>query len=64
MSCLLLILVAIAVGLTGLGAFFWSMRHNQYVDLDGAVARILTPPDQPLSTHTPLRKSHEQPDAG
>ncbi|MDO9638876.1 MAG: cbb3-type cytochrome oxidase assembly protein CcoS [Pseudotabrizicola sp.] len=64
MSYLFLIPVSIALGLTGLGAFFWSMRHNQYEDLDGAGARILTTPDQPLPPLELLRNSHAQPDAG
>lgn len=64
MSYLFLIPVSIALGLTGLGAFFWSMRHNQYEDLDGAAARILTSPDQPLPPLELLRNSNAQPDAG
>lgn len=64
MSYLFLIPVSIALGLTGLGAFFWSMRHNQYEDLNGAAARILTTPDQPLPPLELLRKNHAQPDAG
>lgn len=64
MSYLFLIPVSIALGLTGVGAFFWSMRHNQYEDLDGAAARILTTPDQPLPTPKLVRNSHAQPDAG
>lgn len=49
MSYLFLIPVSIGLGLTGLGAFFWALRNNQYVDLDGAAARVLITPDQPLS---------------
>lgn len=64
MSYLFLIPVSIALGLTGLGAFFWSMRHNQYDDLDGAAARILTTPDQPLAPPEPMSNSVEQRDAG
>ena len=64
MSYLFLIPVSIALGLAGLGAFFWTMRHKQYDDLDGAVARILTSTDQPLPPPEPTRKSHDQPDAG
>ncbi|MFN3825436.1 MAG: cbb3-type cytochrome oxidase assembly protein CcoS [Pseudorhodobacter sp.] len=64
MSYLFLIPVSIALGLAGLGAFFWSMRHNQYDDLQGAAARILTTPDQPLPPPEPSRKSHEQPNTG
>lgn len=64
MSYLFLIPVSIALGLAGLGAFFWSMRHNQYEDLDGAAARILTTNDQPLPPPEPLRKADAQPEAG
>lgn len=63
MSYLFLIPVSIALGVTGLGAFFWSMRKNQYDDLDGAAARILTAPDQPLPPPRSSKKSHERPDA-
>ncbi len=64
MSYLFLIPVSITLGLTGLGAFFWSMRHNQYDDLDGAAARILTTPDQPLPPPELPRKSNEQSNSG
>lgn len=46
MSYFFLIPVSIGLGLTGLGAFFWAMRHHQYDDLDGAAARILIAPDE------------------
>lgn len=36
-----LIPVALLMGLTGLAAFFWSLRNGQFEDLDGAAARIL-----------------------
>jgi cbb3-type cytochrome oxidase maturation protein len=36
-----LIPVALLLGLTGLAAFFWSLRNGQFEDLDGAAARIL-----------------------
>ena len=49
MSYLFLIPVSITLGLTGLGAFFWAMRHDQYEDMIGAASRILTTPDKPLS---------------
>ena len=49
MSYLFLIPISIILGLTGLGAFFWAMRHNQYDDMDGAAARVLNTPDRPLS---------------
>jgi cbb3-type cytochrome oxidase maturation protein len=49
MSYFFLIPISIALGLTGLGAFFWAMRHDQYDDLDGAAARILIADSGPLS---------------
>ena len=36
-----LILLALGMGLAGLGAFLWSLRNGQYDDLDGAAERIL-----------------------
>lgn len=37
----LLIPVALLLGLTGLAAFFWSLKSGQFEDLDGAANRIL-----------------------
>ncbi len=36
-----LIPIAIGLGLIGLIAFYWSLKTNQYDDLDGAAERIL-----------------------
>jgi cbb3-type cytochrome oxidase maturation protein len=36
-----LIPLALLLGLSGLAAFFWSMRSGQFDDLDGSAARIL-----------------------
>jgi len=36
-----LIPVALGLGLTGLAAFFWSVRSGQYDDMDGAALRVL-----------------------
>jgi len=36
-----LVPIALGLGLLGLGAFIWSLRNDQYDDLDGAAARIL-----------------------
>ena len=36
-----LVPLALALGLTGLAAFLWSLRSGQYDDLDGAALRIL-----------------------
>ena len=42
MSILLyLIPIALTLGLAGLAAFFWAMKHHQFDDLDGAAHRIL-----------------------
>jgi len=38
---LILIPLALGLGLIGLAAFFWSLRHGQFEDLDGAANRIL-----------------------
>ena len=40
-----LIPVALTLGLAGLAAFFWSLRHGQFEDLDGAANRILIDDD-------------------
>ena len=40
-----LILIALGMGLAGLAAFLWSLRHGQYEDLDGAAERILLEED-------------------
>ena len=37
----ILIPVALGLGLTGLAVFFWSLKHGQFDDLDGAALRIL-----------------------
>lgn len=42
---ILLIPVALLLGLTGLAAFFWSLKAGQYDDLDGAAVRILLDDD-------------------
>lgn len=44
---LILVPVALFLGLLGLGAFIWSLRSDQYEDLDGAAERILEDDDTP-----------------
>ncbi|MCV6576530.1 MAG: cbb3-type cytochrome oxidase assembly protein CcoS [Cohaesibacter sp.] len=44
-SLLLLIPVALGLGLLGLIAFLWSLRDNQYEDVEGAAYRILLDDD-------------------
>ena len=38
---IVLIPIALALGLLGLAAFFWALRHGQFEDPDGAANRIL-----------------------
>jgi cbb3-type cytochrome oxidase maturation protein len=42
---LYLIPIALLLGLTGLVAFLWTMKNNQYDDMDGAAHRILNDDD-------------------
>jgi len=46
---LILVPAALFLGLLGLAAFIWSLKANQYEDLQGAASRILDDDD-------PLRK--------
>jgi cbb3-type cytochrome oxidase maturation protein len=40
-----LVPMALLLGLVGLIGFMWTLRTNQYDDLDGAALRILTDDD-------------------
>jgi cbb3-type cytochrome oxidase maturation protein len=40
-----LVPMALLLGLTGLIGFMWTLRTNQYDDLDGAALRILPDDD-------------------
>jgi len=40
-SLAMLIPIALAMGLAGLGAFFWALRTGQFEDCEGAATRIL-----------------------
>ncbi len=40
-----LVPLALGLGLAGLGAFVWSMRAEQFDDLEGAAHRILEDDD-------------------
>jgi cbb3-type cytochrome oxidase maturation protein len=44
-SLAFLLPIALGMGLFGLVAFFWALRHGQFSDLDGAAARILIDQD-------------------
>jgi len=42
-----LVPVALLLGVIGLLAFFWTLRANQYDDLEGAAERILFEDEAP-----------------
>ena len=46
-----LVPIALGMGVVGLGAFMWTMRNDQYQDLDGAAERVLLADaaDRPLN---------------
>ncbi len=51
-----LVPIALALGLTGLVAFLWALKANQYSDLDGSAVRILADDDlKDPGTRSPLR---------
>ncbi len=45
-SLLVLIPIAMGLGLAGLAAFVWSLKSNQYEDMEGAAQRILEDDDE------------------
>jgi cbb3-type cytochrome oxidase maturation protein len=47
---LVLVPLALLLGLAGLFAFLWSLRSDQYSDLDGAAVRMLADDDLPVGT--------------
>ena len=40
-----LVPIALALGLTGLAGFLWTLRSGQYEDMDGAPIRVLSDDD-------------------
>lgn len=44
---LYLVPIALSLGLLGLAAFLWSLKHGQYEDLDGAAWRAIQDDDLP-----------------
>ena len=46
---LFLLPLSLVMGLLGLGAFMWSLRSDQYEDLDGSAERILHSDDKPIT---------------
>jgi len=45
---LFLVPISIAMGIVGLIVFLWTLRSDQYEDLDGAAYRILDDEDAPI----------------
>ncbi|MEQ1547423.1 MAG: cbb3-type cytochrome oxidase assembly protein CcoS [Chakrabartia sp.] len=45
---MILIPIALGLGLTGLAAFFWSIKDGQFDDPDGSACRILSDDDEPM----------------
>ena len=40
-ALLILIPLSLGMGLVGLGAFLWAMRHSQFEDLEGNAWRVI-----------------------
>lgn len=49
----ILVPLALALGLLGLGAFLWSLKSGQFDDLDGAAWRAIADDDPPLPQAVP-----------
>ena len=45
-SLLILVPAALTLGLIGLAAFLWALRHGQFDDPEGAAGRILFDDDE------------------
>lgn len=45
----LLVPVSLGMGLAGLAAFFWAMRHGQFDDPEGNAWRAISSPDPPTT---------------
>lgn len=55
-SYLFLVPVSLALSVLGLLAFLWSLRRDQYDDLDGAAERVLFDEDRPIVDQQVSRK--------
>lgn len=61
-SLLLLIPVALGLGLLGLIAFLWSLRDNQYEDVEGAAYRILLDDDLSPEEQAKINATESKPE--
>ncbi len=57
---LYLIPISLVLGVIGLFAFLWTLKHGQYEDLEGSAARILEDEDKPLPRPSTEAKTHRQ----
>ena len=48
-SILYLIPISVALGALALWAFFWSVKHRQYEDMESDAERILNAEDRPMT---------------
>ncbi len=55
----ILLPLALALGLVGLGAFFWCMRTGQFADLEGAGWRVLRDDDLAAQDEDARRREAE-----
>lgn len=56
-----LIPVSLALGALGLAVFLWSLKANQYEDLDGAAERVLFEEDALISPRTKKEPGNDVP---
>lgn len=56
---LFLVPLSLVLGLIGLAAFLWTLRHEQYDDLDGAAERVLFADDWPITGRSPDGDRHD-----
>ncbi|WP_112320295.1 cbb3-type cytochrome oxidase assembly protein CcoS [Oceanibium sediminis] len=52
-SLVVLIPISLGMGLIGLYAFVWAMRHNQFDDPDGNAWRVIAPGERPQQNNPP-----------
>jgi cbb3-type cytochrome oxidase maturation protein len=57
-----LVPIALGMGLVGLAAFLWTMRAQQYEDLDGAAERVLLHQDLDIPLKDERPDSAQTPD--
>ncbi len=59
MNYFFLIPVSLLLAIAALLAFLWSLRSEQYDDLDGAAERILIDDDVPITMSTDQSKGNQ-----